>query len=86
MSVRLAYNWRDRFPELSGGSSGYTEEYESVDMNVSFNLDENLTLTYDGINLTEEGRRTFERNNPARDLGKPRSRGSTSLDCVGSTN
>ena len=65
MSVRLAYNWRDRFLNFSGGSSGYTEEYESVDMNVSFNLDENLTLTYDGINLTEEGRRTFERNNPA---------------------
>jgi outer membrane receptor for monomeric catechols len=61
----VAYNWRDRFLNFSGGSSGYTEEYESVDMNVSYNIDENISLTYDGINLTEEGRRTFERNNPA---------------------
>jgi TonB-dependent receptor len=65
VSVRVAYNWRDRFLNFSGGSSGYTEEYESVDMNVSYNIDENISLTYDGINLTEEGRRTFERNNPA---------------------
>ena len=65
LSVRLAYNWRDRFLNFSGGSSGYTEEYESVDMNISFNIDENLMVTYDGINLTEEGRRTFERDNPA---------------------
>ena len=65
VSVRVAYNWRDRFLNYSGGSSGYTEEYESVDMNVSYNVDENISLTYDGINLTEEGRRTFERNNPA---------------------
>ena len=65
LSVRLAYNWRDRFLNYSGGSSGYTEEYESVDMNISYNIDENLMVTYDGINLTEEGRRTFERDNPA---------------------
>ena len=34
-------------------------------MNISYNIDENLMVTYDGINLTEEGRRTFERDNPA---------------------
>ena len=47
-------------------SSGYTEEYEQVDANISYSIPgTNVTISYDGINLTEEGRETFERNNPA---------------------
>ena len=65
-SGRVAWNWRDRFLNFSGASSGYTEEYESIDVNLSYSFPESgLTITYDGINLGEEGRRTFERNNPA---------------------
>lgn len=66
VSARVAYNWRDRFLNFSGSSSGYTEEYEQVDANVSYTIPgTNVTISYDGINLTEEGRHTFERNNPA---------------------
>jgi hypothetical protein len=66
ISARVAYNWRDRFLNFSGASSGYVEEYEQVDMNVSYTIpNSSLTLSYDGINLNEEGRETFERNNPA---------------------
>lgn len=51
---------------FSGQSSGYTEEAEQVDANISYAIpDTNITLSYDGINLTEEGSHTFERNNPA---------------------
>ncbi|MGB0343034.1 MAG: TonB-dependent receptor [Parvibaculales bacterium] len=65
-SGRVAWNWRDRFLNYSGTSSGYTEEYESIDVNLSYSFPEaGITITYDGINLGEEGRRTFERNNPA---------------------
>lgn len=66
VSARVAYNWRDRFLNFSGASSGYTEEAEQVDANISYTIpDTNVTLSYDGINLTEEGSHTFERNNPA---------------------
>ena len=66
VSARVAYNWRDRFLNFSGSSSGYTEEYEQVDANISYTIPgTNVTISYDGINLTEEGRHTFERNNPA---------------------
>ena len=66
LSARLAYSWRDRFLNFAGVSSGYTEEYDQLDANVSYKIPgSTLTLTYDGINLNEEGRHTFERNNPA---------------------
>ncbi len=66
LSARVAYNWRDSFLNYSGASSGYTGEYEQVDVNVSYTIpNSSLTLSYDGINLNEEGRETFERNNPS---------------------
>ena len=66
VSARVAYNWRDRFLNFSGASSGYTEEAEQIDANISYTIpDTNVTLSYDGINLTEEGSHTFERNNPS---------------------
>lgn len=66
LSVRVAYNWRDRFLNFSGMSSGYTEEYDQVDANISYSIPGTpLTVHYDGINLTGEGRQTFERNTPA---------------------
>ena len=66
LSARVAYNWRDRFLNYQGASSGYTEEYEQVDANVNYTIPgSSVTVFYDGINLTEEGRSTFERNNPS---------------------
>lgn len=66
LSARVAYSWRDKFLNFSGVSSGYTDEYDQVDANVSYSVPgTNLTITYDGINLNEEGRHTFERDNPA---------------------
>jgi hypothetical protein len=62
----VAYNWRDQFLNFAGASSGYAAEYEQIDMNISYEVpNTNITLTYDGINLTEENTRTFERNNPS---------------------
>ena len=66
LSARVAYNWRDRFLNFSGASSGYTEEREQLDASISYTVpNSNITLSYDGINLTEEGSHTFERNNPS---------------------
>ena len=66
LSARVAYNWRDRFLNFQGASSGYTEEYEQLDANVTYSIPGTaFSLSYDGLNLTEEGRETFERNNPS---------------------
>jgi len=66
LSARIAYSWRDKFLNYSGVSSGYTQEYDQVDANISYAVPgTGFTITYDGINLNEEGRHTFERDNPA---------------------
>jgi TonB-dependent receptor len=56
-SVRILYNWRDEF--LSHTNVGdniprYVEEYGQLDFNVGWRVTDNLTLTFEGINLTEE--------------------------------
>lgn len=65
-STRVAYNWRDAHLVYMGASSAYTAAYEQVDVNVSYAIPgTNLTISYDGINLNEEGREVYERDNPA---------------------
>jgi TonB-dependent receptor len=65
-STRLAYNWRESHLVYMGASSAYMPSYEQVDVNVSYEIPgTNLSLSYDGINLNEEGREVYERNNPS---------------------
>jgi TonB-dependent receptor len=58
LSVRLAYNWRDEF--LANSNAGnmnnpiYVEEYEQVDLSVGYDFNDNLALSFEAINLTEE--------------------------------
>ncbi len=65
-SVRAAYNWRDEF--LNGLSDGkganplYTEAYGQLDMNISYDVTDNLTLSLEGINITNETTRVHGRN------------------------
>lgn len=57
-SVRLAYNWRDEFlSNINVGASRnpiYVEEYEQVDLSVGYDVNDNLSLSFEGLNLTEE--------------------------------
>jgi TonB-dependent receptor len=65
-STRVAYNWRDAHLVYMGASSAYTAAYEQVDANISYAIPgTGLTISYDGINLNEEGREVYERDNPA---------------------
>ncbi|BFM21004.1 TonB-dependent receptor [Gilvimarinus japonicus] len=64
--ARLAYNWRDEF--LSGTAQGngqqepaYTEAYGQVDLNVSYDITDNLNVFFEGINVTEEDIRVHGR-------------------------
>jgi TonB-dependent receptor len=65
-SARLAYNWRDEFLNQTnqGGSRNpvYVDEYEQWDLNVSYAITDNLSVLFEGINLTEENTRWHQRS------------------------
>ena len=61
-SARVAYNWRDEFlTDRFDGSAlpnpVYTDEYGQYDVNVSFNVNDDLILFAEGINVTDEVQR-----------------------------
>ncbi len=57
-TVRLAYNWRDEFlANANVGSSRnpiYVEEYEQIDLSVGYDVNDHLSVAFEGLNLTEE--------------------------------
>jgi len=67
--VRAAYNWRDKFLNEASGSTGgslndpdHTESYGQLDVNVTFDVNENLSVFVEGINLSNEIQRTHGRH------------------------
>jgi TonB-dependent receptor len=64
-SARIAWNWRDEF--LSGANRGgytnptYTDAFRQWDMNVSYDVNEQLQLSLEAVNLTGEDVRTHGR-------------------------
>lgn len=70
LSVRVAYNWRDKFivALVQDGGAGpgprYIEEYAQIDMTISYDVPqvEGLNVFFNAINLTEENLRTSGRD------------------------
>ncbi len=64
--VRAAYNWRDEFLSGLGDGKGnnplYVEPYGQLDMNVSYQVNDHLSLSLEGINLTDQDYRVHGRN------------------------
>lgn len=64
--VRVAYNWRDEFLNsrtMGGGNEpGYTEEFAQIDFSISYELNENVTFTAEGLNVTGENSRVHGRS------------------------
>lgn len=68
LQVRVAYNWRDEF--LSGIIQGeyavrqpiYVEAYGQFDVNVSYDITEQITVFAEGINVTGETTRSHGRH------------------------
>ena len=58
LQVRLAYNLRDRFVQSltqeNGDGVTMVEEYAQVDASGSYDLTDNISIFFEGINLTEE--------------------------------
>ncbi len=65
LQVRIAYNWRDEFlnnrTQGGGNEPSFTEEYSQIDVSVSYDLNENVTLTLEGLNVTGENSRSHGR-------------------------
>jgi hypothetical protein len=68
-SIRIAYNWRDQylashFQGDVGASPVYVEKYSQVDLAVNYDVSqvEGLTVFFNGINITDEKRRTSGRS------------------------
>ncbi|MGZ9898682.1 TonB-dependent receptor [Shewanella gaetbuli] len=66
--ARVAYNWRDEFLNSRGQGTGpnpqYTEAYSQIDLSVSYDIAavEGLTISLEGINITEEYTRVHGRD------------------------
>ena len=64
--VRAAYNWRDEFLASTFDSwrpnPVYVEAYGQVDLNVSYQVSQNLSLHAEAINLTDEPMRSHGRH------------------------
>ncbi|WP_339725875.1 TonB-dependent receptor [uncultured Paraglaciecola sp.] len=65
-SVRLAYNWRDEYQLAAGGTfSGAARSVDArgqLDSSASYNINENLVLSFEAFNLTDEPLIEFEGN------------------------
>jgi TonB-dependent receptor len=68
-SVRLAYNWRDKFlaatTDQGGNNPVYVEDYGQADLSVSYKLGSKLTLQLDVLNLTDSYIRAHSRTEEA---------------------
>lgn len=66
LSVRVAYNWRDEYLTQAnrgeGRSPEYVEDYSQIDLNVGYDLTDNLSLSFEALNLTGEDIRSHGRS------------------------
>jgi TonB-dependent receptor len=65
-SARVAYNWRDSF--LSNANVGdafnnptFTEAFSTIDANISYDLTDNIVISFEAINITGENNRDYNR-------------------------
>lgn len=60
VQLRVAYNWRDDFlsgttqPNVGNLGPTFVEAYGQWDLRASYNFSDNLTVFFEGINVTEE--------------------------------
>ncbi len=66
ISGRLAYTWRGKtIAEINRGpgrSPSYVEPFGTLDVNISYDISDNLAVSFEGINLLGEDVRTYGRS------------------------
>ena len=61
LGIRLAYNFRDKFNDSPnrGITGRWTDAHNRLDLSAFYKLNDQLMITLEGINLTDEGYRSF---------------------------
>nr|WP_315383597.1 TonB-dependent receptor [uncultured Sphingomonas sp.] len=66
ISARLSYNWRAKFlSDVNRGAAHnpvFNDPYGQVDLSINYDLTKNIALSFEGINLLEEGVRSYSRD------------------------
>lgn len=64
--IRAAYNWRDEFLSSRfdgvGPNPNYTEAYGQFDLSIGYQVNDQFSIQFEGINLTDETQRIHGRN------------------------
>jgi TonB-dependent receptor len=63
-SARIAYNWRDEFLNSANRGAGepeFTEDHQQIDISASYQVNEQLSVSFAGINITGEDLRRYGR-------------------------
>jgi len=67
LSVKITGAWRDQYligqglPDAAGSPPQYAEEFLQWDLSVNYQVNDNMTVFFEGVNLTNETERTFSR-------------------------
>ncbi|SEL44606.1 TonB-dependent receptor [Colwellia chukchiensis] len=67
LSVKITAAWRDQYligqglPDAAGAPPQYAEEYLQWDLSVNYDVNDNMTVFFEGVNLSNETERTFSR-------------------------
>jgi TonB-dependent receptor len=64
-SARIAYNWRDNFLQNANRRDSepeFVESYSQIDVSASYQINDNLLVSFAGINITGEDPRWYGRN------------------------
>lgn len=62
--ARIAYNWRDSFLDsrnISGNEPRYTEAFSQIDFSLGYAINDNLSVTLEGLNVTGNNKRQYGR-------------------------
>lgn len=59
--IRIAYNWRDKFLLGSGTEPTFTAAYDQIDINASYDINDNLSVFIEGLNVTDEATHRYGR-------------------------
>lgn len=71
IQARVAYNWRDKFLGGFDQDPYFVDSYGQVDASASYEFDNGLTVFVEGINILNEDRTGFRRNELAKFFAAP---------------
>ena len=62
LQARVAYNWRDTYFDGNNAQPAYVREYDQWDGNITYDVNDSLTVYVEGINLTNNTFRSYARS------------------------